>query len=111
MSSEFFVDALKIGISALVGGLVTAASALPYFNNKLTKITTEVEIMRSGCTTCKSSVEKSIERINESVNDHHSDDERHNSGTSHALLADILARVMRIETRLFNGHSQSHKDA
>jgi len=103
VSSEFFAEAVKVGIGALVGGLATAASALPYFNNRLTKITTEVEIMKLGCTACKTSVDKSIEKLTESVNEHHSDDERHNSGTSHALLADILARVMRIETRLFNG--------
>lgn len=104
MSGEFFAEAIKVGVGALVGGLITAASALPYFNNRLTRITTEVEIMKSGCTACRVSVDKTMEKITESVNDHHSDDERHNSGTSHALLADILARVMRIETRLFNGN-------
>lgn len=100
------LDIASMVISALLGGLVTALTALPFFYNRLTKVSTEVDIMRIGCATCRSSVEKNLEKIVESVNTHHSDDERHNSGTSQVLLADILTRVMRIETRLFTGHRQ-----
>ena len=111
MSSEFFAEAVKVGIGAIIGGLITAATALPYLNNRLTELHTEVTNMKDGCTTCKASVGKSLEKITDNINTHHADDERHNSGTSHALLADILARVMRIETRLFTGYSARKTDS
>jgi hypothetical protein len=99
-------DIASMVMSALLGGLVTALTALPFFYNRLTKVSTEVDIMRTGCATCKSSVEKNIEKLVESVNTHHSNDERHNSGSSQVLLADILTRVMRIESRLLTGHQK-----
>lgn len=108
MSSEFFAEALKVAAGAIIGGLITASTALPYINNRLTKLYTEVDNMKSGCTVCRTSVDKSLEKITDSVNDHHADDERHNSGTSRELLADILARVMRIESRLLNSHRVEH---
>jgi len=105
-ASSSNINVLQMIISALVGGLVTAVTALPLFNNRLAVLRSEVDSMRNGCTSCRASVEKSIEKLVESVNVHHSDDDRHNNGTNQVLLADILTRVMRIETRLFNGHGK-----
>lgn len=98
--SSTFSEVIKYAVSTLLGGLATAATALPYFHNKLTKLETEVSDMKSDCTTCKSGFERALERLLDNVADHHQDDAKHNNPYSAQLLTDILARVSRIEAHL-----------
>jgi hypothetical protein len=107
MSSEFFVDAGKIVVSAIVGGALTAATALPMFNIKLTKLAGEVRSMKESCAVCKAGTEKSLTTLDTEVRAHHEDDEKHYTRASDKLMNDILTRVMRIESKLFNGHRES----
>ena len=109
MSSEFIAEAGKLLLAALVGGLATSATALPIFNNKLTKVTTELQTLKESCVSCKAAMGNAVEGLSKKVTEHHEDDEKHNNKSSEKLLNDILNRVMRIENRMFNGHADATK--
>jgi gas vesicle protein len=95
-------DIVRVVIGAVIGGVVTAASALPYFNNKITKLNEKVENMKSHCASCQASTGEAIKELVTTVQDHHQDDGKHNNSASHTLLLDILNRVTRIESNLIN---------
>lgn len=107
MAYEIVAEAGKMLGSALAGGLVTAASALPYLNSKLTQLTTEVTLMKESNTTYQGGITADLATLRKKVDDHHTDDDKHYTKASDKLLNDILERVMRIESRLFNGHRYS----
>lgn len=106
MSSELIAEGGKLLGSALFGGLITAATALPYLNNKVVKLTGEVENMKNACTLCRAEVNTKIVKLADDVTEHHSDPDKHTTKSSETLLRDILDRVVRIENRLFNGGSK-----
>lgn len=93
-------------IGAAIGCLATAAAAMPIYNSKLSKLQEALNGMEKSCVTCKAGVERSIETLAKTVATHHEDDEKHTSKASATILTDILNRVMRIESRLFNGNRQ-----
>jgi hypothetical protein len=103
MSSEFFTEAGKVLLGAVIGGALTAATALPVLNTKLAKTTTVITAMKDSCITCRSGFDTTLTTLGEAVRVHHEDDEKHNTKASHILLQDILTRVMRIEDKLVNG--------
>lgn len=103
MAFELVAEAGRVLVGALIGGAITAATALPMMNTKLAKLTTEVVSMKESCTTCKTGLDKAVDTLTAKVDAHHEDDDRHYTKASDKLLNDILTRVMRIETRMFSG--------
>ncbi|MFA5352616.1 MAG: hypothetical protein WC291_00130 [Thermodesulfovibrionales bacterium] len=110
ITESLFAEILKIGLAAIAGGVITALGSMPVYNNRITKLTTEVEQMKSGCSMCKSAVDRTIEKMTENITAHHIDSTIHNNAASSLILNDILTRVMRIETRLLTTpHQQSEQ--
>lgn len=93
-------------LSAMVGGTVTGIGAYVVLSNKLAEVMTDVKHFKESCTACKTSMDKSIGVIVESMQDHHEDPNKHVTLESRTMLGDILARVMRIESKLFNGSAK-----
>lgn len=97
----------QVLMTAAVGGLVTAGGSIIYNRIQLTAIKTEVCNMKDACTTCRSGVDKDLENIYKSVNEHHADSNKHNTASSVEMLKDILKRVTRIEDHMFNGRKKT----
>jgi gas vesicle protein len=100
MATEIVAEAGKMILGAVIGGLITAATALPMLNTKLTKLRDEVSTMKETCTTCRSGVTQSLQNLSLDVKHHHEDDEKHYTKASDRMLNDILSRVTRIENSL-----------
>ena len=90
-------------ITAGVGGLVTAGGGIIYMRVQMEKLKTQVGNVKENCTTCRKDVEKNLDSIHTSINQHHSDADKHNTKSSTSMLEDILKRVTRIEDRMING--------
>jgi hypothetical protein len=104
MASEILVDIIKIGAGIVFGGMSTAALAMPYIKGELTELRVEVNTMKTACTTCKTGVDKTLEGLQGSIDEHHRDSNAHNNAASEKLLQDIYDRVVRIENKIFNGN-------
>lgn len=83
----------------LIGGALTGLGSIFLLRDQMTALKNKVANIEATCTGCKANA-GDIERT---LEEHIADEERHVTRASSQILADILLRVTRIESRLMNG--------